>query len=371
MIFLKFDRRIFHYFDWVLLAFILCVCAMGILNIYSTGFSAAEGQTPFYLKQMQWVVLGLVFMMFIFFVDYRVIVEYAYIIYGVAVALLVLVFIIGSSSHGAQRWIGGSFFAIQPSELMKVVIIITLARYFDDHKSNEAYKLKELSIPFLIVAVPFVLILKQPDLGTALILIVVFVSIVFFMGVDKKSLIFASASGLVLIPTAWHFLKDYQRERLITFLNPERDPLGSGYHIIQSKIAIGSGEIFGKGFLSGSQTQLKFLPEQQTDFVFSVFAEEWGFIGSVVLLAVFTLIIFWGLKIALQARDLLGTIIALGVTALISWEVFINIGMVLGILPVVGIPLPFFSYGGSAMLSLMAAMGFLINVSARRFILQR
>jgi rod shape determining protein RodA len=254
---------------------------------------------------------------------------------------------------------------------MKVVIIITLARYFDNHKSNEPYKLKELFIPLLIVAVPFLLILKQPDLGTALILIIIFVSIVFFMGVDKKSLIFVLISGLVFIPTAWLFLKDYQRERLITFLDPESDPLGSGYHIIQSMIAIGSGEIFGKGFLSGSQTQLKFLPEQQTDFVFSVFAEEWGFIGSFLLIVMFIVIILWGLKIALQARDLLGTIIAFGVTALISWEVFINIGMVLGILPVVGIPLPFFSYGGSAMLSLMAAIGLLINVSARRFILQR
>jgi rod shape determining protein RodA len=371
MIFLKFDRRIFHYFDWTLLAVVLCVCAMGILNIYSTGFSAAEGQIPFYLKQMQWIVLGLIFMTFIFFMDYRVIVQYAYIIYGIVIALLVLVFVVGSSSHGAQRWIGGGFFAVQPSELMKVVIIITLARYFDNHKSNEPYKLKELLTPLLIVIVPFVLILKQPDLGTALILIIVFVSIVFFMGVDRKSLIFVLISGLILIPVGWLFLKDYQKERLITFLNPERDPLGSGYHIIQSMIAIGSGEIFGKGFLSGSQTQLKFLPEQQTDFVFSVFAEEWGFIGGIVLIAMFVVIIFWGLKIALQARDLLGTIIAFGVTALISWEVFINIGMVLGILPVVGIPLPFFSYGGSAMLSLMGAIGLLINVSARRFILQR
>jgi len=371
MIFLKFDRRIFHYFDWMLLAFVLCVCIMGILNIYSTGFSAAEDQTPFYLKQIQWVVVGLIFMMFIFFVDYRVIIQYAYIIYGFLIALLVLVFFIGSSSHGAQRWIGGGFFAVQPSELMKVVIIIALARYFDNHKSNEPYKLRELLIPMLIVGVPFVLILKQPDLGTALILIIIFASIVFFMGVDKKSLILVIVSGVILLPIAWSFLKDYQRERLITFLNPERDPLSSGYHIIQSKIAIGSGEILGKGFLSGSQTQLKFLPEQQTDFVFSVFAEEWGFIGSIILIVIFTIIIFWGLKIALQARDLLGTIIAFGVTVLISWEVFINIGMVLGILPVVGIPLPFFSYGGSAMLSLMAAMGLLINVSARRFVLQK
>jgi len=371
MIFLKFDRRIFHYFDWALMAFVLAVCVIGVLNIYSTGFSSAEGNVPLYLKQIQWIALGLIFMMFVFFVDYRVIIEYAYIIYGVTIVLLILVFVVGYTSHGSQRWLGGGFFAFQPSELMKVVIIITLARYFDNHKSNESYKLKELLIPLMIVLVPFLMILKQPDLGTALMLILIFVSIVFFMGVEKKSLIAAVTSVLVLLPIAWHFLKDYQKERLITFLNPEEDPLGAGYHILQSIIAIGSGEIFGKGFLSGSQTQLKFLPEQQTDFIFSVFAEEWGFAGGVILIVLFMIIILWGLKIALQARDLLGTITAFGVTAFIAWEFFINIGMVLGILPVVGIPLPFFSYGGSAMLSLMAAVGLLINVSARRFILQR
>lgn len=371
MIFLKFDRRIFSHFDWVLLVFVLAVCIMGILNIYSTGFSAAGGQTSFYLKQLQWVVLGFILMMAIFFLDYHVIVQYAYAIYGFILMLLVLVLLVGSSSHGAQRWLGAGAFAVQPSEFMKVVIILTLARYFDNHKSNEPYSLKELFVPFMMVMTPFLLILKQPDLGTALMLIVIFVSIIAFMGVNRKSLIFVVVSGLILAPGGWFLLKDYQRERLITFLNPERDPLGSGYHIIQSKIAIGSGEIFGKGFLSGSQTQLKFLPEQQTDFVFSVFAEEWGFIGSMFLIVVFMVIILWGLKIALQAKDSLGTIIAFGVTAFISWEVFINIGMVLGILPVVGIPLPFFSYGGSAMLTLMAAVGLLMNVSARRFILQK
>ena len=371
MIFFKFDRRIFSHFDWILLAFVLCVCVMGILNIYSTGFSATGGQTPFYLKQLQWVVLGLMVMMIVFFLDYRVIVQYAYFIYGFTIVLLLLVLLVGSSSHGAQRWLGAGFLAVQPSELMKVVIIITLARYFDNHKSTEPYTLKELFIPFLMVIIPFLLILKQPDLGTALMLMIIFVSIVFFMGIDRKSLIFIFMSGLILAPIGWFFLKDYQKERLITFLNPERDPLGSGYHIIQSKIAIGSGEFLGKGFLSGSQTQLKFLPEQQTDFVFSVFAEEWGFIGSIFLIGVFMVIILWGLRIALQAKDLLGTIIAFGVTAFIAWEFFINIGMVLGILPVVGIPLPFFSYGGSAMLSLMTAIGLLINVGARRLIMQK
>ncbi|ESP62547.1 Rod shape-determining protein RodA [Smithella sp. ME-1] len=310
-------------------------------------------------------------MMIIFFVDYRVFIQNAYLIYGIILMLLVFVFLFGHSSHGSQRWLRIGGFVLQPSELMKLVIIITLARYFDDHKSNEPYKLEELFVPFLIVAVPFLLILKQPDLGTALILVIIFVSIVFFMGIEWKSLIIVSAGILISIPIAWHFLKDYQKERLITFLNPENDPLGTGYHIIQSIIAVGSGEIFGKGFLKGSQTQLKFLPEQQTDFIFSVFAEEWGFVGGLILIIMFMAIIFWGLKIALQARDLLGTIIAFGITALISWEVFINIGMVLGILPVVGIPLPFFSYGGSAMFSLLVAIGLLMNVSARRFILQR
>jgi len=194
---------------------------------------------------------------------------------------------------------------------------------------------------------------------------------VFFIGVNWRSVAIVLAGCLMLMPLGWHFLKDYQKDRLITFLNPESDPLGAGYHILQSMIAIGSGGIFGKGFLKGSQTQLKFLPEQQTDFVFSVFAEEWGFIGGLILVILFMSLIFWGLKIALHSRDLLGTLMAFGITALISWEVFINIGMVLGILPVVGIPLPFLSYGGSAMIVLMTATGLLMNVSVRRFILQR
>jgi len=208
-------------------------------------------------------------------------------------------------------------------------------------------------------------------LGSALMLMIIFGSLVLFMGIDKKSLLTVVIVGLVCMPVAWSLLKDYQRERLITFLNPDKDPLGAGYHVIQSMIAVGSGKFFGKGFLSGSQTQLKFLPEQQTDFIFSVFAEEWGFVGTIILVALFMIVILWGLKIASQAKDMTGTIIAFGITALISWEFFINTGMVLGILPVVGIPLPFFSYGGSAMFSMLLAVGLLMNVSARRFILQR
>jgi rod shape determining protein RodA len=371
MIFFKFDRRIFQYFDWTLLALVLGICAIGIINIYSAVFSLSDRQIPLYLKQIQWVLLGSFFMMTVFLIDYHVINEGAYVIYGISVALLVVVFLYGYTANGSQRWIVLGSFSLQPSELMKLTIILALSRYFDDHKSNEPYTLKELFLPFLIVVVPFLLILKQPDLGTALIIIIVFASIVFFIGVNWKSVAIVLAGCLMLMPLGWYFLKDYQKDRLITFLNPENDPLGTGYHIIQSMIAVGSGGIFGKGFLKGSQTQLKFLPEQQTDFVFSVFAEEWGFVGALFLFILFMSLIFWGLKIALHSRDLLGTLIAFGITVLISWEVFINVGMVLGILPVVGIPLPFMSYGGSAMIVLMTAIGLLMNVSVHRFILQR
>jgi rod shape determining protein RodA len=263
--------------------------------------------------------------------------------------------------------LGGFFF--QPSELVKLSIIIVLAKYFDDHIIERSYKLRELYIPFLIVVIPFLLILKQPDLGTALILIFLILSITFFIGIEWKSVLIACTGGIILMPMSWLILKDYQKERIMTFFNPENDPLGAGYHILQSIIAVGSGGIFGKGYMKGTQTQLKFLPVQQTDFVFSVFAEEWGFIGGVILVVMFLILILWCLKIALHSRDLLGMLIAFGITMLVFWEVFINVGMVLGMLPVVGIPLPFLSYGGSSMVVLMAAMGLLLNVSMRRFIL--
>jgi rod shape determining protein RodA len=218
--------------------------------------------------------------------------------------------------------------------------------------------------------IPFLFILKQPDLGTALILLILFISITLFVGIQWKSFLIAAVSMIVLTPISWLFLKDYQKERVLTLFDPEGDPLGSGYHIIQSIIAVGSGGILGKGYMKGTQTQLKFLPVQQTDFVFSVFAEEWGFLGGLFLMILFLSLILWCLKTALSARDLLGMLISFGVTMLLFWEVFINIGMVLGLLPVVGIPLPLFSYGGSSMVVLMTAIGLVMNVSMRRYVLQ-
>jgi rod shape determining protein RodA len=253
---------------------------------------------------------------------------------------------------------------------VKITLILALAKYFNDHRIEGKYGIRELVAPFLIVLVPFVLVLRQPDLGTALMLMILFGSMVLFVGIRWRALLGLAAVGLLLIPLGWNFLAEYQKERVLTFIDPERDPLGAGYHIIQSIIAVGSGGIFGKGFMKGTQSQLKFLPEQQTDFVFSVFAEEWGFMGALLVLVLMLSLILWGLKIAQHSRDYLGTLIAYGVTMLVFWGVFINVAMVLGILPVVGIPLPFFSYGGSSMVKMMVAMGLLMNVSMRRYVLQ-
>jgi rod shape determining protein RodA len=368
---IKLDRRLILNFDWTLFLLVLFLSGIGLINIYSTGFSLIDAQqTPLYVKQMQWILIGIAGMSVAFFVDYRLLCRQAYIIYGISIFLLLIVSMAGYTTRGSQRWIAIAGFTFQPSELVKLAIILALAKYFDRHQIGRDHRLQELLTPFLLVMVPFVFILKQPDLGTALILLILFLSIVTFVGLRWRSFIAAAAGGIVLAPICWHLLKDYQKERILTFFNPERDPLGSGYHILQSMIAVGSGGLFGKGFLKGSQTQLKFLPEQQTDFVFSVFAEEWGFLGGLILTAMFLSLILWGLKIVVHSRDYLGAVVAFGITMLLFWEVFINIGMVLGILPVVGIPLPFLSYGGSAMVVLMTAVGLLMNISVRRFILQ-
>jgi rod shape determining protein RodA len=368
---IKIDRRLILNFDWTLFILVLLLSGIGLLNIYSAGFSLSDfRQTPLYIKQIKWILIGIVGMAVAFFMDYRFLSRHAYIVYGFSIILLLVVFTAGYATRGSQRWITFAGFTLQPSELVKLTIILALAKYFDRHQLGRNCHLRDLLIPLMIVLIPFLFVLKQPDLGTALILLILFLSIVFFIGMDWKSILVAAAGGFILAPISWYFMKDYQKERILTFFSPDRDPLGSGYHIIQSMIAVGSGGLFGKGFLKGSQTQLKFLPEQQTDFVFSVFAEEWGFLGGMILMVMFLSLILWGMKIVIHSKDYLGAIVAFGITMLIFWEVFINISMVLGILPVVGIPLPFLSYGGSAMVVLMTAIGLLMNISVRRFILQ-
>ena len=364
---MKIDRRLIFHFDWTLFLLLAAVVTIGLVNLYSAGASITSD--PPFLKQVRWIAIGLFLLMVTVCMDYRGIAKSAYILHGVAVVLLVGVSLYGTVTHGSQRWITLGGFSFQPSELVKLTLILALARFFDEHKQPEPYTIRGLLIPILMVGIPFVLIARQPDLGTALMLIILFGSMVLFVGVSWRSVLLSVVSVLLLVPLLWNFLHDYQKDRVLTFFDPERDPLGAGYHIIQSMIAVGSGMIFGKGFLQGTQSQLKFLPEQQTDFVFSVFAEEWGFVGALVMLVVYLTFVLWGLKIAQQARDYIGTLIAYGVTMLIFWGFFINVSMVIGILPVVGIPLPFLSYGGSSMVGLLIGIGLLMNVSMRRFIL--
>ncbi len=369
---MRFDRRLIFHFDWVLLFLVLSLCSISLLNMYSAGTSliTSKGESPIYIKQLFWLIIGLTMMIVCFGIDYRVINEYAYIIYGISLVLLIILSLYGEFTRGTQRWFVLGGFSFQPSELAKISLLLALSRFFNANEIEDGYNLRQLWLPFLLMAVPFLLIMKQPDLGTAMVLVIIFVSTVFFVGIKWRSVIIVATSLVLFMPVAWLFLKDYQKERIMTFLNPEMDPLGAGYHIIQSIIAIGSGGLIGKGFLKGTQSQLRFLPEHQTDFIFSVFAEEWGFLGGLLLIILFMSLTFWGLKIARQSRDLLGTLIAFSITMLIFGEMLVNIGMVLGILPVVGIPLPFFSYGGSALVIMMMGIGLLLNISMRRFMLQ-
>jgi len=361
-----FDRRLLLHFDWVLLGTICLVAALGILNLYSST-STWEMGTPVYVKQSYWLCIGLVIALAVCTIDYRHLEYLGFIFYAVNLGLLLFVLLFGKTSMGATRWIDLGFFHLQPSEIMKLVIIITLARYFDERGQVHGHTLGDLKIPFLLLGAPALLIMKQPDLGTAMLVLFIGATMALFAGIRRGTLVLLSIAGGLAAFGGWFLLRDYQKERIRTFLDPERDPLGSGYHIIQSKIAVGSGGFFGKGFMKGTQSQLSFLPERHTDFAFSVFAEEWGFVGSLLLLLIYLFIVFWGIYIARRAADRFGMFLALGVVAMIFWHIVVNLGMVIGLLPVVGVPLPLFSYGGTSMVTTMIGTGLLLNVSMRRF----
>lgn len=346
---------------------VLAVFSLGVINIYSAGHSMLlMGDEPYYIKQLKWIGVGFIFLLVFFLVDYWTITRYAYILYAISIILLIIVSITGNAVHGAQRWLSFAGFNFQPSELSKLTLILVLASFFESRGIEEKQSHHNLIVPILLLALPFILILMQPHLGNALILAMIFLFIVIFVGVERRFMIVAGCAILAVAPFFWYLLEDYQKRRIVTFLDPERDPLGTGFQTIQSMIAVGSGQLTGRGFLAGSQSQLAFLPEQHTDFVFSVLAEEWGFAGAALVLILLFTLISKGFKIAAGARDVSGAVIAYGITVLIALGVFVNIGMVLGILPVVGVPLPFFSYGGSVTLVLMIGLGLLFNVSARR-----
>ncbi|MBM4273089.1 MAG: rod shape-determining protein RodA [Deltaproteobacteria bacterium] len=363
-----FDRRLVQNFDWLLLTLVAALLALGLVNLYSAGFNRAPGATPLYVKQLYWLAVGLILMFFSLLYDYRHLEKLSYPIYVISLVMLVAVMLGGKMAGGSRRWLPLGPFTFQPAELVKIAVILVMATYFSRRPRTDPMRLKDLLVPGLLVLVPTLLIIKQPDLGSGIIVALVAGSVFLFVGVHWRTLAGLTLTLALSSPLVWSFLKEYQRQRLLTFLNPEQDPLGSGYHILQSMIAVGSGQFWGKGFLKGTQSQLHFLPEQHTDFVFSVFAEEWGFVGGLVLLLLFICLTLWGLQVARDCKERFGHLLALGVTALIFWQVFINLCMVTGFLPVVGIPLPLFSYGGSSLITTLLGMGFLLNIRMRRFL---
>ena len=366
-----FDRRLIQYFDWGLMGLALLIGCVGMLTLYSavTAETPAPQKVLFY-KQLLWFAFGLVAMVAAFLFNYKILDRWAQPIYIFCLFLLIAVLLFGRYVGGSRRWLIIGPISFQPSELIKIAVIISLARYYSKDAKTRGFTLRELVKPLLIVLLPMVLIVMQPDLGTAGLLVLIAGSITVFVKIERRSFAYLLASGAVFVPLVWFFLKEYQKKRILIFFNPDRDPLGAGYHIIQSKIAIGSGMFAGKGFLKGTQNALSFLPEEHTDFIFSVLAEEWGLLGSVALILLFLVLILWGLNVAHGCREPFGTIVAVGITAMIFWQVFINIGMAMGLMPVVGVPLPFVSYGGSSVLTTAVGIGLLLNVSMRRFMLE-
>lgn len=365
----RIDRRLFTNFDWVLLLFVLLVCGMAYFNLYSASYPPKPWGMPLYLKQCYLLLIGFSGFLFLMSFDYQELHSWNYPMYCLIIILLLVAhFYLGKSAGGAQRWINLGFLKLQPSEPAKLMLVITLASYFSRNEVVEGYSLKDLGIPILLTIVPFVLILKQPDLGTALMLGVIFVSITVFVKLRFSTYVILSGVAMIAAVVGWtKFLKPYQKQRILTFFNPENDPMGHGYQILQSKIAVGSGGMFGKGYMEGTQGHLHFLPERHTDFAFSVWGEEWGFVGSIIFLAIYFFMILWGLNVAISARDRFGILLSYGVVMLIFWQAVINLMMILGFLPVVGIPLPLFSYGGSSLLTTLFGLGILMNVRMRRF----
>ena len=340
----RFDRRLIQNFDWVLLGIVALIGAMCIANLYSATPDSFRG-TPVYLKQLYFFIMGFALVFLIISFDYRVLVEANYTLYGAIIFLLLFSLIFGRDLAGTRRWIDLGFFRLQPSEPAKLMLVITLASYYYRKDTGKGFTLQELLVPIMLAGLPFILIVMQPDLGTALMLAFIFISMTLFVKLRWSTLGTLVGSAVVAAGLGWQYLlKPYQRQRIETFLNPGEDSLGTGYHITQSKIAVGSGSMFGKGYLKGTQGHLDFLPERHTDFAFSVWAEEWGFMGSLFFFAVYFSLVFWGLNIAVSSRDKFGTLLCMGVVSLIFWQAFINLAMVMGLLTVVGMPMPYRLY---------------------------
>ncbi len=346
--------------------FLFLVCSVVFIGL-GILYSVANGNwTPWADRQFIRFLLSLGVLLVTALINFRLWMKYAYWIYGIGLILLIGVELFGHVGMGAQRWLNLGFMNIQPSEVMKIALILALARYFHSSSLSDIRSLQYIFPPVLMMALPVALILKQPDLGTALMLVSVTGAIFFVVGVQLWKFFAVLGCLSACLPIIWTMLHDYQKRRVLTLFNPESDPLGDGYHIIQSKITLGSGGLFGKGFMESTQSRLSFIPEKQTDFIFTVLCEEFGFFGAASLIGLYLLIILYGFYISFRCNNFFGKVLAIGLTVNFALYVFINIGMVTGLLPVVGVPLPLMSYGGTAMMTLFFSFGLIEAVYINR-----
>jgi len=348
---------------WPLVLMVLLGAGVGFAMLYSV----AEGETGTWVtRQLVRFAVALVLMFAVAFTDIRILHRYAYLAYAGALVLLVAVELVGSSGQGAQRWVNFGVFQVQPSEIMKIALVLALARYFHGCTLEQVGEVRWLIVPVAMIAAPVALVLRQPDLGTALLLVFGGAALLFLAGVKLWKFAAALLGVILITPFLWQYLRVYQKDRILTFFDPELDPLGAGYHIIQSKIALGSGGLFGKGFLLGTQSHLNFLPEKQSDFIFTVLAEEFGLVGGLALLTLYALMLAYAVAISLRARNHFGRLLGVGAASTFFISVFINIAMAMGMIPVVGVPLPLVSYGGTAMVTILVGFGLVMSVHIHR-----
>lgn len=365
------ERTLLKRLDWNLILVIFALNIIGLVNLFSAthGPDSTHVESLF-INQLLWLGVGWFLFFAMTFLDYAIIYRLCIGVFVINVGFLLVVTFFGDVALGAQRWINFGFFKYQPSETMKLAMILLMARVLSNRSTHgRGMGFRELFVPLLSLLIPVALVVKQPDLGTAMMLVSISGSMILFAKVRKSILVTAVMWVVIAVPIAWKFvLHDYQKNRIFVFMSPNNDPRGTGYNSIQSKIAVGSGQFFGKGFRRGTQSQLEFLPERHTDFIFSVLSEEHGFVGSVAAIGLFCILFYIGLRVATHSRDKFGALVTIGVMCYVFWHMFVNIGMVIGLLPIVGIPLPLLSYGGSSMLTTMVGLGLVSSVSFRRYL---
>jgi len=362
-------RRLIENFNWQLFGVIIAIIVIGLVNLYSAVYFWGEGgSAKLFWSQLIWILIGLFFLMLVSFVDYRLFYRLAIPLYVISIILLLLSLVLGEAVRGTHGWLKLGFISLQPAEFAKISYILVLARYFGNNPNPDGCGFMELIKPMGLMLIPCGLIVMQGDLGSSLFLILIFASVAFFARIRTKTLVAMIIIGMVGLFAVYSFgLKDYQRERIMTFIHPDTDVRGSGYHLMQSKIAVGSGQLIGKGYLKGNINKLRYLPERHTDFVFPVLAEEWGFAGSMVLLILYTLMLFMAIDIARRSKERFANFLGVGITMMLFWQLVINLGGVLGLMPLTGVTLPLMSYGGSSVVAVLVSLGILLNISRRRF----